>query len=130
MSSVNGLWIRKKKRLRIYARDKHKCVYCGALERLSLDHYRGRSNDASNLITACLSCNSAKQGKSIRAWFALLRSRGVNTNALRMRIARALARKLPEISHDTQSRRQNGNATEVRQASQDNPSTEAMHATA
>ena len=113
MTSVNGRWIRQKKRWAIYMRDRFACVYCGNTQRLSLDHYRNRSNDASNLLTACLSCNSAKQGKSIRQWYRALRDRGVNTNALQCRVRRALARPLPymiKTEHGTQTEYMKANA--------------------
>lgn len=67
----NGMkWIRAEKRLAIYLRDGFCCGYCGKdLHRackgqISLDHLRprseGGSNEATNLITACLSCNVAR----------------------------------------------------------------------
>jgi len=63
-------WIRPAKRLAIYLRDGFCCGYCGKdLHRAkegqcSLDHLTPRSaggtNDATNLITACLTCNIAR----------------------------------------------------------------------
>lgn len=48
-------------------RDGHRCVYCGAVEDLTLDHVvplsRGGANDVSNLTTACRPCNSSKGSK-------------------------------------------------------------------
>jgi len=68
-------WIRRSKRLRIYARDEFRCVYCNQqYPRLSLtlDHVRARSNGGhnhhTNLVTACRSCNSSKQDRSLRQW--------------------------------------------------------------
>ena len=69
MSNKNGSsWIRKERRYAIYHRDNHTCCYCG--ERfashvgLSLDHVVARENNGgnenTNLITACISCNSKK----------------------------------------------------------------------
>ena len=69
--NLHGMnWIRGAKRLAIYLRDGFRCGYCGCdLHRAkegqcSLDHLTprsaGGSNDASNLITACLSCNVAR----------------------------------------------------------------------
>ena len=72
-------WIRDTKRLRIYARDGFRCVWCGCqvarardlgapgVRLATLDHVVPRprgSNDASNLITACEACNSARAGMS------------------------------------------------------------------
>ena len=64
-------WIRPAKRLAIYIRDGFSCGYCGrdlrraAPAEVTLDHlmprYSGGSNDATNLITACRSCNSSRQ---------------------------------------------------------------------
>ena len=61
-------WIRNEKRLAIYLRDGLACVYCaesvedGAT--LTLDHlkthFRGGSNEAGNLVTACKRCNSSR----------------------------------------------------------------------
>ncbi len=51
-------------RLAIFERDGHKCVYCGATERLTIDHKvpisRGGQTKTANLLTACHSCNSSK----------------------------------------------------------------------
>lgn len=56
----------------IYTRDDYKCVYCGSTEDLTLDHIiplsRGGNNDASNLATACRSCNSSKGAKTLQEW--------------------------------------------------------------
>lgn len=65
-------WIRDKKRQRIYARDGHCCVWrfagCRGADDLTLDHVlprvRGGSNAETNLVTACLSCNSARADRS------------------------------------------------------------------
>jgi len=69
MSNKNGSsWIRKAKRFAIYHRDSFTCCYCGcrfdSSVGLSLDHVvareNGGDNAATNLITACISCNSRK----------------------------------------------------------------------
>ena len=94
MTSVSGRWIRRKRREAIYARDQHRCVYCEATDcKLTLDHYRGRSNATENLVTACYSCNSSKQGKTINQWFKVLRSRGIDTRRVSRRIRWALRRR-------------------------------------
>lgn len=66
-------WIRKEKRLAIYIRDGFSCAYCGRDLRgaepceVTLDHLLprcvGGGNEATNLITACRSCNSSRQDK-------------------------------------------------------------------
>jgi len=99
-------WIRPEKRQAIYARDGHRCVYCGRHESeladdaralLTLDHVRavvsdGRTNAPTNLVTCCLRCNSRKQGRTMRAWLAVLRADGIDTAVVRKRIARATRR--------------------------------------
>ena len=68
-----GKWIRREKRLAIYLRDGLACCYCGAtLEdgaELSLDHIRPYShhgtNEASNLVTCCKRCNSARGNRPL-----------------------------------------------------------------
>lgn len=87
------------RRLAIYARDGFLCVYCGAAAEagtaLSLDHVLprevGGGNESGNLVTACVRCNSAKQNTTMRAWFAALRARGVDTARLSKRVRRATA---------------------------------------
>jgi 5-methylcytosine-specific restriction endonuclease McrA len=89
-------WCRPSTRLALYARDGFCCVYCGASAdegaQLTLDHVLacelGGSNDAANLVTACLSCNSAKRDRTMREWYAALRDTGVDTNAIGARVRR------------------------------------------
>lgn len=66
-------WIRPEKRLAIYIRDSFSCAYCGRNLKdaepaeVNLDHLLPRSaggnNEATNLITACKSCNCSRQDK-------------------------------------------------------------------
>lgn len=48
----------------VYERDGYACQYCGAADDLTIDHVRplsrGGSNEMSNLLTACRSCNCSK----------------------------------------------------------------------
>ena len=48
----------------IYKRDGYSCAYCGAKERLTIDHIhptsRGGEDTWENLVTACCKCNSMK----------------------------------------------------------------------
>lgn len=73
-SSTN--WISKEKRFAIYHRDGFDCVYCRAIfppamdgVGLTLDHLIPRSmggdNRATNLVTACRSCNYSRQNKAL-----------------------------------------------------------------
>jgi hypothetical protein len=48
------------------------CSYCGSRERLSLDHLipriKGGSDEADNIVWACRSCNSSKNGREMLRW--------------------------------------------------------------
>jgi 5-methylcytosine-specific restriction endonuclease McrA len=69
-------WARPDLRLAVYLRDGRACVYCqrdasmGAV--LSLDHvipviHKG-SNHPTNLVTACVNCNSSRQDRPMVEW--------------------------------------------------------------
>jgi len=51
-----------------------KCVYCGSVEDLTLDHIKpqslGGTHDISNLVVACRTCNSSKNDKTVEEWCA------------------------------------------------------------
>lgn len=92
-------WCRRSTREAIYIRDGHACVYCGAHRievTLTLDHVvpveRGGRNHHSNLVTACLSCNSARKGLTMRQWFARLRDAGIDTARVGRRMRRLRGR--------------------------------------
>jgi 5-methylcytosine-specific restriction endonuclease McrA len=55
----------------VMARDAHTCVYC-ASPATTLDHLEPRSqgglDEASNLVAACLRCNSARRHRSLVSW--------------------------------------------------------------
>jgi len=93
--AANGSkWIRSATRWAIYYRDAFACLYCTHVGQLSLDHVgavhaHGRNNAPSNLVTCCISCNSAKQNLTTRQWYAKLRSEGVNVRQIRARIRAA-----------------------------------------
>ena len=80
-------WITKTKRWAIYFRDNCSCVYCGrSLQTgalLTLDHIvpcealPTPNNKHTNLVTACLSCNSSKNAKSLSQYIQYLRDLGV-----------------------------------------------------
>ena len=71
-------WIRRSTRLAIYLRDGESCTWCGSAVEdgasLTLDHIRpysrGGSHHASNLITACAACNTARGARSAAAYAA------------------------------------------------------------
>ena len=68
-----GCWIRRERRLALYLRDRFTCNYCGrdlrneAPENVTLDHLlprsAGGSNEPTNLVVCCRSCNSSRQDK-------------------------------------------------------------------
>jgi 5-methylcytosine-specific restriction endonuclease McrA len=66
-------WIRPEKRLALYLRDGLACAYCGAAVEdgavLTLDHLvpyaHGGANEATNLVTACRRCNSARGTRAL-----------------------------------------------------------------
>ena len=80
----NVHWIREKvrgaydmKRAAIFARDGHRCVYCGVVyepDELSVDHVqpkmRGGDGSWGNVVTACRGCNTAKGGERLSHFLA------------------------------------------------------------
>ena len=104
MANKNGSkWIRREKRRAIYARDDFRCIYCGAGVEdgatLTLDHVTprvlGGGNEASNLVTACLHCNSARRDLPVRAFAATLADEGVDPAGVARRVRNATRRNLP-----------------------------------
>jgi len=99
-------WCRPSTRLALYSRDGFACVCCQATAEdgavLTLDHVvaceLGGTNDPTNLVTMCLSCNSAKQDLTQRAWAKYLREvyawDAAATTAYLRRVKRQTARKL------------------------------------
>lgn len=95
-------WIRVERRRGIYVRDGHTCQYCGRDVAdgavLTLDHVvpceLGGTNANDNLVTACNSCNSAKQDLTLREFAAYLRDKGVDVDGLAKRVRNALRRKV------------------------------------
>ncbi|QDZ20313.1 HNHc domain-containing protein [Chloropicon primus] len=57
-------------RKNVYARDRHKCQYCGSTKNLTLDHViptsRGGGTEWDNLVTACNKCNQKKGNKLLK----------------------------------------------------------------
>jgi hypothetical protein len=56
----------------VLARDNNTCAYCGATNRLHIDHVipisRGGSNAFDNLATSCGPCNQSKGPKLLSEW--------------------------------------------------------------
>jgi 5-methylcytosine-specific restriction endonuclease McrA len=59
---------RKISRKALFARDGHRCVYCGSTGRLTLDHVlpRSRGGDSiwENVVTSCAPCNLRKGNRT------------------------------------------------------------------
>jgi 5-methylcytosine-specific restriction endonuclease McrA len=74
----SGKWIRSDLRFAIYLRDGFRCAYCGAdlhgaaPQDITLDHVYpwslGGENDATNLVTACRSCNCSRGAKKLHEY--------------------------------------------------------------
>jgi 5-methylcytosine-specific restriction endonuclease McrA len=71
-SGRSSSWIRATSRVRIYARDGWRCVWCQRhastlSEPLTLDHFLPRAlgggNEPGNLLTCCYRCNATRQHK-------------------------------------------------------------------
>ncbi len=65
------------KRFEVFARDGHRCVYCGDVfepDDLSVDHVqpkmRGGDGSEGNVVTACRGCNTAKGGQRLSTFLA------------------------------------------------------------
>lgn len=56
----------------VAARDGFACVYCGSKGPHQLDHLtprcRGGADVVSNVVLACLPCNSRRKARSLAAW--------------------------------------------------------------
>lgn len=107
---AGGKWIRPEKRAAIHCRDEHSCVWCGTYigttkGAATLDHVRPRSafpagvrgalgpHDASNLVTACWTCNTTRGTLAPLPWVtALLESQGLQGLALATERTRVLDR--------------------------------------
>ena len=98
-------WIRKEKRLAIYLRDGLACAYCGlSVEdgaKLTLDHLLphslGGKNEATNLVTCCLKCNSSRGNRDWREFAAAVAgyiNHGVTAEMITDHIETTVSRKL------------------------------------
>jgi len=85
-------WITKTKRWAIYFRDNCECVYCGRSLNdgaiLTLDHIvpcealPKPNNKHTNLVTACLSCNSSKGDKDLNEYLSYVKALGATEEAV------------------------------------------------
>jgi hypothetical protein len=104
MSNTSGSkWCRPEKRLAIYSRDAFRCVYCARTADedgvvLSLDHVLprelGGSNASSNLVTACVRCNSRRQDTPLKAWILTLVDAGRDVESVTREVRSATRRKV------------------------------------
>lgn len=101
-------------RRRVFLRDGHRCVYCGAvfgsLPALAraIDHVTptdwfsrgvvsGQPDAPANLVACCVFCNSSKRDMDLEVFsFYLRRAFGRDTRAMTTRVRAALRRTLPE----------------------------------
>lgn len=67
---IEGNW--ESLRSAVFARDGHRCTYCGSDENLQCDHIhpraKGGADVLSNLTTACRSCNASKRDRLLSEW--------------------------------------------------------------
>ncbi len=90
-------------RARIYARDKHRCVWCqrkvGGALRATLDHViprvAGGSNRYWNLVTACPGCNFFRRHTPPADFAARF---GIEAPAVALRVLAAVGAPLPELT--------------------------------
>lgn len=70
-------WLNRNTRMAVYARDGHRCAYCGVGNGpmgygVGVDHVlaqaRGGTNSYRNGVTACTRCNSSKGDKPLASW--------------------------------------------------------------
>jgi 5-methylcytosine-specific restriction endonuclease McrA len=115
-SGYKGVCIRKDLRLAIYLRDRFTCVYClcdlhGVHPTdITLDHVRcdsdGGTNDASNLVTSCRSCNCSRQDKPLARFAGPYTRKHIKRNTSRsIRKYRTLAKAI--IAGETEDVRGN-----------------------
>jgi 5-methylcytosine-specific restriction endonuclease McrA len=100
--SQGSKWCWRPTRFAIYHRDGFACVYCRSTKCiLTIDHVTpcelGGTNDPTNLVTACLSCNSAKRALSLRAFLAFLRSKNISTTGVAARVRRLVKKPLDRV---------------------------------
>ena len=69
---IEKIMANKPSRHMVYSRDNHQCQYCGSIKNLTIDHVmprsRGGSNSWTNLVTACMPCNTHKGDKTPEEW--------------------------------------------------------------
>jgi len=95
-------------RERFKRRGNFQCVYClddltKQPERQSLDHvipqHKGGSNQPNNVVLCCISCNSRKNGKSLKqfGYYMEIKIHGYDRLAMHRRVRNQLRRKMPVL---------------------------------
>ena len=114
MSVKSGKWLSKEKRLAIYRRDGCRCIYCGAEDngRLSIDHVvpmsKVTNHDFSNLVTACVACNSRRGDMDVTKWIQIVaRRHGLNAKEIQFRL-KSVRRIAPNVKRAKQLLREIG----------------------
>lgn len=94
-------------RVNIFARDKYKCQYCGAKEKLddlTYDHVlprsRGGKTTWKNIVTACYTCNSKKRDRTPQEAGMSLRSKPVQPNWVPSMTIRISKKAAPDMWRD------------------------------
>lgn len=94
MSNNGSKWCRRTRRMAIYARDGWRCVWCNRPGTLTLDHVvaldHGGTHESSNLVSACLPCNSSRQNATTPQWRERLLARNIDARAAFARARKAL----------------------------------------
>ena len=103
MNRYGSRWLPPATRLAIYLRDKFQCQYCGRdlraarRDEVTLDHLicrnAGGSHCPSNLVTACRTCNSKRQDKTLKEFASDEAQRRIR-NAIRRKLNVQLAKGL------------------------------------
>ena len=95
-------WVRLPKRMALYYRDSFDCVWCRGVfplnhygYGLSLDHLDpAKGHVSTNLVTCCISCNSARKDLSLDQWYKCLAEHGYSTRRLKERVKRLTQKRL------------------------------------
>lgn len=87
----------------VLARDRYRCVYCGATAELTVDHVLpqadGGSHDAHNLVTACGDCNNLRNRCPMKYWVQWCEDlKKGKAHEVATRVALALATPVPAVA--------------------------------
>lgn len=102
-SRFGAKWIRKEKRLAIYIRDNFTCLWCNksikdnglaCIDHLVPDSSGERTNDDTNLITACRPCNDRRGNMPVEEFIATLAKSQAGRKKIHQRILAATSQML------------------------------------